>query len=416
MIEDESDHRCSTCGAKLQPSPDNGQLVCLLCAYQPVREISESRIEILEDPYVELQKQLREERKIATFIQGLNASTKDVYVTKGIVGINILVFLIMVSSGVNSMLPQTKDVIDWGGNLSSFSMFGEPWRLFTCMFLHIGIIHLFFNMMVLWTLGDFVEKLFGHVNFLLLYIFSGLIGSLASVVWNPNVVSAGASGAVFGVFGGLCGYLVMCKKEIPQGIFGEMKKNVFLFLGLNLAFGFSVPNIDMAAHLGGLVGGFLAALVLSHSFSAEGVKTVKKRGLIFGIIGILILLVSFKTISSEFKIPFEHTYQNFLALENKYPKLLEKSQQELGNKKIGLEEFIGVLKDEIIPGWEKTRVEFIENRPFGLSNTSFEKIDKYMTLKGQIWNLRLKGYEENTDKYSTQIEEIGKQIQKMNKK
>jgi rhomboid protease GluP len=282
------------------------------------------------------------------------------------------------------------------------------------MFIHIGVIHVFFNMMVLWTLGDFVEKLFGHVNFLLLYIFSGLIGSLCSIVWNPNVVSAGASGAVFGVFGGLCGYLVACKKDIPLVIFAQMKKNVLVFLGLNLAFGLSVPNIDMAAHMGGLAGGFIAALFLSHSFNEKGLKSISKRGIVFAVFALVSLFSLFSFISSEFKVPFETTFKKFSTLDVKFAKILEEGQSDMATNTLSVEEFIEALEGEVIPEWKRIRLEFIDNRPFGRSNKTYERVDTYMDLKGQLWMNLLKGYRENDASYFEKVEELGKKIEEMN--
>ena len=95
--------------------------------------------------------------------------------------------------------------------------------MLTCAFLHFGIIHLAFNMWVLWQLGDLVERLVGNIGFLVLYIISGVGGSLASLLWNPMVISAGASGAVFGVGGALMGFILLRRDTIPAEVLKHLR-------------------------------------------------------------------------------------------------------------------------------------------------------------------------------------------------
>ena len=104
------------------------------------------------------------------------------------------------------MQMQVATVLEWGANFGPKTMDGQWWRLFTSMFLHFGIIHIGFNMWVLWNVGRLVERLVGNFGFALLYVVSGLLGSVASLAWNPTTISAGASGAVFGVVGALIGF------------------------------------------------------------------------------------------------------------------------------------------------------------------------------------------------------------------
>ena len=86
------------------------------------------------------------------------------------------------------------------------------------MFLHIGLLHIALNMWVLWDIGPLMERMVGNVGFACLYVASGLCGSLASLAWNPENLSAGASGAVFGLFGGLLGFLVLGRGSMPAEI------------------------------------------------------------------------------------------------------------------------------------------------------------------------------------------------------
>ena len=151
----------------------------------------------------------------------------------------------------------TIHLIEWGAKYNPLIVDGEWWRLFTSMFLHIGFLHLFMNSLALYFLGTLVERIYGSVRFIVVYIVAGLTGSLASFAF-MDAVSAGASGAIFGCFGALL-YFGVIHREL---FFRTMGSNVILILVINLVFGFMVQGIDMGAHLGGLAGGFLAAAVV----------------------------------------------------------------------------------------------------------------------------------------------------------
>ena len=140
---------------------------------------------------------------------------------------------------------------------------GEYWRLFTAMFLHFGVMHLAYNMLCLFTLGDIFERAAGSWRFLLIYFLGGLAGNLVSFFWERHTglyaVSAGASGAIFAVIGGLL-YLVIRKKGETDGI---RKERMLLMTGLMIAQGFIETGTDNAAHIGGVAAGFLLCAVLS---------------------------------------------------------------------------------------------------------------------------------------------------------
>lgn len=200
---------------------------------------------------------------LALFRYVLFTRTPRVRVTQALVGLNVAVFLAMVATGVSVMQPSTDSLLRWGADYGPRTTAGEWWRLLTNTFLHVGLIHIAMNMIGLWQIGAVVERLLGHRAFLLVYLVSGVCGSLASITWHPYVVSAGASGAVFGVYGVLVAYLVRHRGSIPRPVLLELQKSTAIFIGLNVLLGWQVKGIDMAAHLGGLLGGFAAALVVS---------------------------------------------------------------------------------------------------------------------------------------------------------
>ncbi|OES44660.1 hypothetical protein BA724_08785 [Domibacillus iocasae] len=164
---------------------------------------------------------------------------------------NIIMFLLMTLAGGST---NTEVLIQFGAKFNPLILEGEWWRFITPVFLHIGLLHLLMNSLALYYLGIAVEQIYGRLRFLWIYLFSGFTGSLLSFLLTPNL-SAGASGAIFGLFGALL-YFGVTK---PKLFFRTMGMNVLGVIGINLAFGFTIPGIDNAGHIGGLIGGFLAA-------------------------------------------------------------------------------------------------------------------------------------------------------------
>ena len=151
----------------------------------------------------------------------------------------------------------TSTLIKYGAKVNQLIVDGEWWRFITPVFLHIGFVHLAMNTLALYFLGIEVERIYGSIRFLVIYLFSGVIGFVASFIFSANL-SAGASGAIFGCFGALLYFGVI----YPKLFFRTMGVNLLVVLGINLMIGFSASGIDNAGHLGGLVGGFLAAGVV----------------------------------------------------------------------------------------------------------------------------------------------------------
>ena len=177
-------------------------------------------------------------------------SEKKPIITYIIMGICILTYI------ANAFLNNELSLI--GANYGPLVRQGQLWRLITCMFLHADIIHIMCNMYALYVVGPRVEDFFGKRKYLLIYFLSGLSGSLLSVGLNSDVASVGASGAIFGLFGALLyfGYSY-------RGYVGAMVKSQILpVVFLNLIISFTIPNIDVWGHVGGLIGGLMVSNML----------------------------------------------------------------------------------------------------------------------------------------------------------
>jgi len=141
---------------------------------------------------------------------------------------------------------------------------GQYWRLVTSIFLHIGFLHLFFNNYALWIIGQEIEKLYGSARFTALYLLTGIAGSVASYYYYPDTTSAGASGAIFGLFGALATFAFRRRSDIPDFIRKSILRRVFPLIAINLILSFSIKEIDKAAHIGGLVAGVALGLLIPY--------------------------------------------------------------------------------------------------------------------------------------------------------
>jgi rhomboid protease GluP len=197
------------------------------------------------------------------FHQRLIAATPHAYVTPLLVAANVAVFAVMVALGINVLGSRAEEYLRFGANFAPLTTGGEWWRLFTCTFIHFGIVHLAFNMWALWDSGRLTERLFGNAWFAVLYVFAGLCGSSVSMLWNQEVISGGASGAVFGVFGALLAYMTAERGSIPPPTLNHLRVSTSTFVVYSIFYGFVQSGIDNAAHLGGLAGGFVMGLILA---------------------------------------------------------------------------------------------------------------------------------------------------------
>jgi rhomboid protease GluP len=215
-------------------------------------------------------------------------------VTNLIIAVNVLVFVAMGLQGAGWIeTASMRPYLLYGANNAALTTHGEWWRVVTCMFLHFGILHLALNMWALYQTGHLIEKLFGRVLFAVVYFGSGMLGSFATIWWHGDqVTSAGASGAVFGVFGGLLGYLWREKHGVPRRVFQPMLKSTLTFAGYNLIFGAVVPHIDNAAHIGGFVGGIILGWCCALPLDRETRRrlTPRKLGVGLGVIALFVVL------------------------------------------------------------------------------------------------------------------------------
>lgn len=208
------------------------------------------------------------------------------YVTYALLAINILLFIIMVFvSGDGIYGFQTETLVKFGGNVKSLVLNGEYWRLIASAFLHDGFLHLICNMYALYILGIQLENFFGKTRFAIIYLFSTITGNLLSLVFaDPNVVSIGASGAIFGLFGSLLYFGYYYRVYLGT----VLRTQIVPVILINLLFGIVTPGIDNAAHIGGLIGGVFISMGIGVKFKST--KSDMINGMIVSTLYLLFLI------------------------------------------------------------------------------------------------------------------------------
>jgi membrane associated rhomboid family serine protease/Tfp pilus assembly protein PilF len=207
----------------------------------------------------------------------LRQQSTSMAVTQVIFGANVAVFLAMVLAFGASTLssPAGPDLVRVGANFGPYTVSGQWWRLLTCVFIHAGLLHIAFNMWCLWDLGRLAESLYGHWTFAALYLICGVSASLGSILWNPSVLSVGASGAIFGIVGALIASFYLGEFSLPRTALGGTLRSLLIFTGYNLFFGAVIARTDNAAHIGGLVMGLILGALIARL--APGRDDVTRR-------------------------------------------------------------------------------------------------------------------------------------------
>src|SRR5579872_3682158 len=288
----------------------------------------------------------------------LIARSPNTPATIGLVAVNTLVFLATLMGGAELFRPVGEMQIEWGSNFAPYTTDGEWWRLFTSMFIHFGLAHILFNMVALVTFGPLVERLYGSVMFLLLYLLTGILSGLTSVSWHPAVNSAGASGAIFGICGALVGAILRARTRFPSDLSRPFLHSTFLFLGWSLYAGFTYKGVDYAAHLGGLASGVILGLMAVPPSGSEKVRSCKSiqglllvastaSGLLIG--GVLWAQHSAASLAGDGL--FYRTVHWMSVREHSVNALLNSVLRHNNRDEVALDE---VLEKNVIPFWRES--------------------------------------------------------------
>jgi len=210
---------------------------------------------------------VEQEQQAAEVDKAMNLSGSNLYATYTIIAINTIVFIAMIFDGAGIMEPNGLVHIKWGSDFAPLTLSGDWWRLITNMFIHFGIIHLAMNMYCLYVIGSYLEPMLGKPRFIAAYLSTGILASITSLWWHTEPVnSAGASGAVFGMYGLFLAFLTT--SLIPTAVRKGLLQSIGIFIVYNLAFGMK-SGVDNAAHVGGLISGFAIGYLFVISIKKE---------------------------------------------------------------------------------------------------------------------------------------------------
>ena len=326
------------------------------------------------------------------------------YITAILLDLNIFIFILMAISGVNIMLPDNESLVLWGANFRPMTLEGDWWRLLTNCFLHIGIFHLLMNMYALLYIGVLLEPHLGKARFITAYLLTGITASIASLWWHDLTISAGASGAIFGMYGVFLAMLTT--NLIEKRSRKTLLTSIAVFVAYNLLYGLK-GGTDNAAHIGGLLGG----IVIGYAF-IPSLKKPDNNTLRFGTIGLMAILITASSFVAYKKLPYDIAaydakMKEFATMESMALDIYNITQE------LPKDEILYEIKDRGIYYW-KENLKLVD---------SFERLQlpRVLQKRNQILReyceLRIKSYEllykaisEDNKTYGGQIDDYHKQI------
>ncbi|MFY9792819.1 MAG: rhomboid family intramembrane serine protease [Candidatus Sulfotelmatobacter sp.] len=293
---------CIRCGRQL-PGFTFGKKICQWCVqhekYQRGEIADDSPQPVMQTPWA-------------------RRGESTITLTHILFGINVAVFVGMIiemllAGGSPFQEFSGLELVQWGANVGPLTLSGEWWRLLTCVFVHGGWLHIAFNMWCLWDLGALSESLYGRWTFGVIYLICGLGASLASVAWNPQVMSVGASGAIFGLAGALIAAFKLGEFSVPRAALSGPLRSLLVFVVFNLGFGAVSGFTDNAAHIGGLVTGLILGALIA--LLAPRQEQAPQRAAIF-LVTLLVLTGGATELAHHYGLPLRLGRAPFARTDN----------------------------------------------------------------------------------------------------
>ncbi len=356
-------------------------------AFTSAQTLPEETLAALQQPLETLRLQTREQAEkdiqdAEAINQAFNFHNSNLYLTYSIIGVNTLLFILMVINGAGLFEPNALVHIRWGSNYTPLTLSGDWWRLLSNTFVHFGVIHLLMNMYCLYSISIYLEPLLGKLRFITAYCCTGVIGSLVSLWWHPGGInSAGASGAVFGMYGVFLALLTT--KLVPEAVRKSLLQSIVIFIGYNLVYGMK-SGVDNAAHAGGLVSGFIIGYAFVYMVKSE--KSGKQLQWMPAAIAVLTVVASFFYLQQH-QVPVKER-NNALAIlkdmgyadNEKFDKVLqqfdaytEKEYKMLSDSTQTGERLSEKIDHEAMPAWEKLEQQLTATSTYDISPASHEK-------------------------------------------
>ncbi len=398
------------------------------CAFEiektATRNIATDKItlqELREATKIQVAKEAEEAEKVS---QAMNLKGSNLYATYTIIGINVLIFILMALNGAGIVQPNGLLHIKWGSNFGPLTLSGDWWRLITNMFIHFGIIHLLMNMYTFFMAGVYLEPMLGKPRFLLAYFCTGILASITSLYWHQTPTnSAGASGAIFGMYGLFFAFLTT--NLIPNSVRKSLLQSIGIFIVYNLAFGMK-SGIDNSAHIGGLLSGFAIGYLFYYGIKKE------KQGqtamwpiplVLFLTVGGMFLylqthhgsqklrdsvLVEIKSAGFKDNEKFQDAIKRFSGIEFR-------AMQPMQDTTITEQKRASQIKDVSIPEWEKGETLANEMQSYTVSDELKQKaaiLQEYVSLRKQECSIMVETINNHTE-IPTSLNEVRVKIRKL---
>lgn len=325
------------------------------------------------------------------------------FVTPVLVNLNILVFILMAIKGVDILSPTSADLLNWGANFKPLTLDGQWWRLLANVFLHIGILHLLLNMYALVYIGLLLEPHLGKLRFITAYLLTGLLASVTSLWWHENTVSAGASGAIFGMYGV---FLAMLTTDlIEKSTRRALLTSIAVFVGYNLLNGLK-SGVDAAAHIGGLASG----LIIGYCFTLSLKKPadIRLKHSLIAILTVITLIASgwmYKTMPNDIG-DYDKGIEMFTSNEAKALEVYNMKDAPRQKLLTAIKNGIGYWNEDIKILERLDKLDVPEQL-----KTRDKKLKQYLDLRIKSFAIMYKAVDENTDKYAADMNYYNREIQ-----
>ena len=344
--------------------------------------------------------------KITDFLTTFKPA-KGYFITPILININLLVFIAMAVSGVNILQPENQDLLNWGANFRPMVAEGQRWRLLTACFLHIGILHLMLNMYALHFIGSVLEPYLGKARFLATYLILGIAGNLTSIWWFQSTISAGASGAIFGLYGTFLALLTT--NLIDKSVKTSIIPGIIFFIAYNVFYGLR-PNsgIDNAAHLGGLFCGIVIGYAWLPCLKQYDNTRMKYSTItVLSIVLLVSSIIVFRYLPNDIAKYEKQMYQ-FVSMESMALEVFQLPAETPRDK------ILSEINNRGLYYW-KENIKLLKSfkdldLPWSVRVRN-KKLIKYCELRIKSYRLLYKAVEEDTDKYNDELNQYNRELE-----
>jgi rhomboid protease GluP len=378
----------------------------------------------LDQLRIDTLKAAEEEYKTAQEIEKvMNFSKSNLYVTYAIIGINALVYLAMVYATKTVINFTAVDTIIWGANYAPLTLSGDWWRLLSSVFVHGGLIHIALNMYALYMAGTYLEPMLGKVKYISAYLCAGICASLTSLWWHKEAVpSVGASGAIFGLYGLFLAFLTTNFR--PSQIRKGLLPSILVFVAFNLLFGVQ-SGIDNAAHIGGVISGFIIGYLFY--FSMKGEKKPFYQSVAVAIVVVVTIGLAYLFLQkNQQPASVRANTMNYVSLYRskdgeRYTSIYQQiaafedmALSPLRNSSLTDQQLLDSLINISAPKWEAAAVaaEKLENLSVpDKAKREAETLFEYLLLRKEENSLRIKRLSQNDPAIDGQLKDVSDRIQ-----